>query len=183
MGNTDLNFEVARLGECRIPSPMAGVRFVRDDERGLVHSELREIKRSLNEAKEPPTMELAGPREKIFFDPSKLKCGIVTCGGLCPGLNDVIRAIVLSLFHHYGVKTVYGFPYGYEGLSPKYGHTPVELTPQAVSSIHQIGGTIFGLLPGVPEHNGDGRYTGAYEYRDPLYAGGGRHLARGAGHQ
>ena len=61
-------------------------------------------------------MEAAGPREKIFFDPSQLACGIVTCGGLCPGLNDVIRSIVLSLHHHYGVKKVYGFRYGYEGL-------------------------------------------------------------------
>ena len=48
-------------------------------------------------------MEAAGPREKLFFDPSQLACGIVTCGGLCPGMNDVIRSIVLSLYHHYGV--------------------------------------------------------------------------------
>jgi 6-phosphofructokinase 1 len=148
MGEVDLNFEIAKLGECRFPSPMAGVQFVRDEERGLVHSSLRGIKKFLDEGKEPPTMELAGPREKIFFDPSRLKCGIVTCGGLCPGLNDVIRAIVMSLFYHYGVKTVYGFPFGYEGLAPKYGHKPLELTPQAVSSIHQIGGTILGSSRG-----------------------------------
>ena len=144
----DLNFEISKLGECRIPSPMAGGRFVRDDENGLVHSNFQEIKKFLDEGKEPPSMELAGPREKIYFDPSNLKCGIVTCGGLCPGLNDVIRAIVMSLFYHYGVKTVYGFPFGYEGLAPKYGHTPLELTPQAVSSIHQIGGTILGSSRG-----------------------------------
>ena len=66
---------------------------------------------------QPPAFEMAGPRQQIFFDPSKLKCGIVTCGGLCPGLNDVIRSIVLGLFHHYGVRTVFGFPYGYEGLN------------------------------------------------------------------
>jgi 6-phosphofructokinase 1 len=148
MGKLDLNFKIPKLGECHFPSPMAGLRFVRDEEHGLVLSNLREIKKFLDEAKEPPTMELAGPREKIFFDPSKLKCGIVTCGGLCPGLNDVIRAIVMSLFHHYGVKTVYGFPFGYEGLVPKYGHAPLELTPQAVSSIHQIGGTILGSSRG-----------------------------------
>jgi 6-phosphofructokinase 1 len=148
MEKTDLDFEVTKLGECRIPSPMAGVRFVRDEERGLVHSNLPEIKRFLEEGKEPPVMELAGPREKIYFDPSKLKCGIVTCGGLCPGLNDVIRAIVLSLFHHYGVKSVYGFPFGYEGLAKKYGHTPLELTPQMVSRINQSGGTILGSSRG-----------------------------------
>jgi 6-phosphofructokinase 1 len=148
MGRVDLNFEISKLGECRFPSPMSGVRFVGDEERGLVHSNLRDMKKFLEEAKEPPAMELAGPREKIFFDPSKLKCGIVTCGGLCPGLNDVIRAIVMSLFHHYGVKSVYGFPFGYEGLAPKYGHKPLELTPQAVSPIHQIGGTILGSSRG-----------------------------------
>jgi len=148
METADLNFEITKLGECRNPSPMAGVRFVRDDEHGLVHSSLLEMKRFLEKGKEPPSMELAGPREKIYFDPSKLKCGIVTCGGLCPGLNDVIRAIVLSLFHHYGVKTVYGFPFGYEGLAKKYGHRPLELTPQVVSRINQSGGTLLGSSRG-----------------------------------
>ncbi len=148
MGNADLNFEITKLGECRFPSPMAGVRFVRDEEHGLIHSDLREIKKFLEEGKEPPSMEIAGPREKIYFDPSGLKCGIVTCGGLCPGLNDVIRAIVLSLHHHYGVKTIYGFPFGYEGLAKKYGHTPMELTPQGVGRINQIGGTILGSSRG-----------------------------------
>jgi len=148
MENTDLNFEITKLGECRFPSPMAGVRFVRDEEHGLIHSDLREIKKFLEGGKEPPSMELAGPREKIYFDPSRLKCGIVTCGGLCPGLNDVIRAIVLGLHHHYGVKTVYGFPFGYEGLAKKYGHTPLELTPQVVGRINQSGGTLLGSSRG-----------------------------------
>jgi 6-phosphofructokinase 1 len=148
MAKPDMNFEIPKLGECRFPSPMAGMRFVHDGDRGLVHSSPREVKRFLDEGKEPPAMELAGPREKIYFDPSQLKCGIVTCGGLCPGLNDVIRAIVLSLFHHYGVKTVYGFRFGYEGLAQKFGHVPLELTPQAVGSIHQMGGTILGSSRG-----------------------------------
>ena len=93
-------------------------------------------------------MEVAGPREKIFFDPSSLACGIVTCGGLCPGLNDVIRAVVLSLSHHYGVKKIYGFRYGYEGLVQKYGHNPVDLTPETVSGINKAGGTILGSSRG-----------------------------------
>jgi 6-phosphofructokinase 1 len=151
MGKVDLSFEIKKLEACRIPSPMRGVRFVRDDEHLLIQRNLMEIKALLESGKEPPFMESAGPREKIHFDPSTLKCGIVTCGGLCPGLNDVIRAIVLSLYHHYGVKTVYGFPYGYEGLAPKYGHTPMELTPQVVSRIHEIGGTILGSSRGPQE--------------------------------
>jgi len=106
------------------------------------------IRRYLDAGSEPPKFETAGPREKIFFDPSNLACGIVTCGGLCPGLNDVIRSIVLSLHHHYGVRTIYGFPYGYEGLAPKYGHQPIMLTPQVVSQISEMGGTILGSSRG-----------------------------------
>jgi 6-phosphofructokinase 1 len=93
-------------------------------------------------------MEVAGPREKLFFDPSQLACGIVSCGGLCPGLNDVIRSIVLSLYHHYGVHTVYGFRFGYEGLAPRNGHKPLKLTPDAVNRIHEMGGTILGSSRG-----------------------------------
>jgi len=133
---------------------MSGVHFINDDEHVLYHSDLREIQSCLDAGIKPPCFEMAGPREKIYFDPSKLKCGIVTCGGLCPGLNDVIRAIVLSLFHHYGVRTVFGFRYGFEGLSHKYGHVPMALTPEVVEDIHQKGGTILGSSRGpqdVPE--------------------------------
>ena len=72
----------------------------------------------------------------------------MTCGGLCPGLNDVIRAVVLSLSHHYGVKKIYGFRYGYEGLVQKYGHKPIDLTPETVSGINKAGGTILGSSRG-----------------------------------
>lgn len=143
MKSTDLNFEVRRLGDCRISSPMPAERFTKDHEHVIYHSNLRKIKEYLKQEKKPPIFEMAGPREKIYFDPSKLKCGIVTCGGLCPGLNDVIRAIVMGLYYHYGVQTVYGFRFGYEGLSPRYGHTPLDLTPELVEDIHQKGGTIL----------------------------------------
>jgi 6-phosphofructokinase 1 len=59
--------------------------------------------------------------------------GIVTCGGLCPGLNDVIRSVVMNLHHQYGVPKVYGFRYGYEGLSAKFGHEPMMLTPPSLT--------------------------------------------------
>jgi 6-phosphofructokinase 1 len=72
----------------------------------------------------------------------------VTCGGLCPGLNNVIRSIVLSLYHHYGVNKVYGFRFGYEGLVRRYGHKPLELTPDAVNRIHEIGGSVLGSSRG-----------------------------------
>lgn len=144
----ELDFTVMKLGECTIPSPMSGVRFVKDGDSVLYHSDIREIRKYIDLRKEPPHFEEAGPREKIYFDPARLSCGIVTCGGLCPGLNNVIRAIVMSLYHHYGVRKIYGFPYGYEGLSPKFGHKPVELTPEAVVNIDEMGGTILGSSRG-----------------------------------
>src|SRR6056300_1585266 len=147
----DLDLIVPRLGECRIPSPMSGVNFVDNDAHVLYHGNLKTVERYQEAGKKPPCFEMAGPREKIYFDPAKLKCGIVTCGGLCPGLNDVIRAIVLSLFHHYGVRTVFGFPYGFEGLSYRHGHVPIELNPKVVQNIHQQGGTILGSSRGPQE--------------------------------
>jgi 6-phosphofructokinase 1 len=144
----ELDFTVMNLGECRIPSPISGGRFVKEDDHILYHSDIREIRKYIALGKEPPHFEEAGPRDKIFFDPANLACGIVTCGGLCPGLNNVIRAVVLSLHHHYGVKKIYGFPYGYEGLSPRFGHKPVQLIPEVVINIDEMGGTILGSSRG-----------------------------------
>ncbi|HSA78274.1 MAG TPA: ATP-dependent 6-phosphofructokinase [Nitrospirota bacterium] len=142
------DFKIQRLGDCTVPSPMSGVLFTGDEEHVLLHSDLRVIRRYLDAGSEPPAFEAAGPREKIFFDPAQLSCGIVTCGGLCPGLNDVIRSIVLSLHHHYGVRTIYGFQYGYEGLAPEFGHQPIMLTPEVVAQINEMGGTILGSSRG-----------------------------------
>lgn len=144
----NLDLSVSRLGECKISTPLTGVQFVDDEERVLFHSSLKGVKEVLDKGGRLPSFEMAGPRRKIYFDPSKLKCGIVTCGGICPGVNDVIRAIVLSLYHHYGVPNVCGFRYGFEGLSPKYSHYPMELTPKEVVNIQQWGGTILGTSRG-----------------------------------
>jgi 6-phosphofructokinase 1 len=143
MSDTDLDFTIPRLGACRIPSPMATTQFVGDEEHVLYQDKAEELKAAIKAGKEPLCFEMAGPRERIYFNPSRLRCGIVTCGGLCPGLNDVIRAIVLGLFYHYGVKTVFGFRYGYEGLAYRYGHVPLELTPEIVKDIHKMGGSIL----------------------------------------
>jgi 6-phosphofructokinase 1 len=145
------DFSIAHLGECRIPSPVKGVPFIRDEERILYHDELDEIRPYLRSGEDPPGFEVAGPRKNIYFDPSKLKCGIVTCGGLCPGLNDVIRAVVMSLYHHYGVVNIVGFQYGFEGLVPKYGHSAIELTPDKVTKIQETGGTILGSSRGAQD--------------------------------
>jgi len=145
----DLGIE--RLGECRIPSPMTGIPFVSDTDQVLYSSRFAEVEACLRRGEIPPVFEAAGPRAKIYFDPSRLRCGIVTCGGLCPGLNDVIRAIVMSLTYHYRVQAIFGFRYGFEGLSPKYGHAPWELSPDVVKEIHKRGGTILGSSRGPQE--------------------------------
>jgi 6-phosphofructokinase 1 len=92
--------------------------------------------------------ELAGPRAKLFFDGKKTRAGIVTCGGLCPGLNNVIRSLFLELHYGYGVSEVLGFRGGYGGLDPKCGVEPVKITPQFVDGIHEDGGTILGTSRG-----------------------------------
>jgi 6-phosphofructokinase 1 len=102
----------------------------------------------VEENREIPSFECAGPRQKIFFDPSKTKCGIVTCGGLCPGINNVIRGIVLELYYMYGVEHIYGIPYGLQGFIPSFRHSFIELTPSYVESIHDQGGTILGSSRG-----------------------------------
>jgi 6-phosphofructokinase 1 len=137
------DFIIQNLGECTIESPIKGIRFTEDREQILFHRELNAIQSYLEKGGSPPSFEAAGPREKVFFNPADLSCGIVTCGGLCPGINDVIRSIVLSLHHHYGVRNIYGFPYGYQGLNPEYGHSPVQLTPGLVNPISESGGTML----------------------------------------
>ena len=137
------DFDIKKLGECTVQSPLKGIRFTDEQEHILYHPDLSTVKSYLKDGDDPPVFEMAGPREKIYFEPGNLACGIVTCGGLCPGINDVIRAIVMSLHYHYGVKKIYGFQYGYQGLVPEYGHTPLELTPKDVTLISDMGGTIL----------------------------------------
>jgi 6-phosphofructokinase 1 len=133
---------VASLGIPQFPSPLR--RFVND---GLWVPE-HIVRRPGVKAGEELLFELAGPREKIFFNPAITCAGIVTCGGLSPGLNDIIRSIYLELHHSYGVKKVLGFRSGYRGLDPGCGDEPVRLTSEHVDSIHQQGGTILGTSRG-----------------------------------
>lgn len=92
--------------------------------------------------------ELAGPRRKLFFDPQQTRVGIVTCGGLCPGINNVIRSLFLELHYGYGVSDVWGFVGGYGGLDPSHAAEPIKIDPDIVRDIHQKGGTILGSSRG-----------------------------------
>ncbi len=97
-------------------------------------------------------IEKAGPREKIYFEPAKVHAGVITCGGLCPGLNDVIRAIVMTLWYRYGVKRISGFRYGYRGILSRFNLPVMELTPDVVTKIHNLGGTILGASRGYGDY-------------------------------
>ena len=134
--------DITVLGEPRFPSPI----------RHIVSDSLRVPEQIVRDPQAPPApellFELAGPRAKLFFDPKQTRAGIVTCGGLCPGLNDVIRSLFLELHHAYGVKEVLGFRGGYQGLDPARGAEPIVLTPEFVNGIHQEGGTVLGTSRG-----------------------------------
>lgn len=138
---------VSSLGEAQIPSPFhIGTAYWADEERRvLVSADTRSL---ASAGPNPPSFEMAGPRPRLFFNPTQITCGILTCGGLCPGLNNVIRAIVLRLTYGYGVPRILGFRYGYAGLNPERGHPPLELTPDLVEPIHRFGGTILGTSRG-----------------------------------
>lgn len=143
-----LDFTIEQLHGHAFASPMQAGRFVGADERVLYHGTVADMRAYLDAGHEPPSFLRAGPRADLHFNPDGLHMGIVTCGGLCPGLNDVIRALVLSAYHHYGCKTVLGYRYGYEGLNPAFGHVPLALTPAYVDRIGDLGGTVLGSSRG-----------------------------------
>ena len=147
---------VTTLGPCRIDSPLkpliegrkTNVHYVEEEDRVLFHDTASLVAAAGVRADALPGFEPAGPRREIFFDPPKMRVGIVTCGGLCPGVNNVIRGLVMELTFHYGVQRIYGFKNGYQGFIPRYGHDVVDLTPEMVSDINEDGGTILGTSRG-----------------------------------
>jgi 6-phosphofructokinase 1 len=146
---------ISTLGTPKIESPIGrdekdalSRNFVSDAEKVVVDVKVSHLNKLVEKGKDFPAFELAGPRSEIYFDPSKLRCALVTCGGLCPGLNDIIRAIVLELFYSYGVRNIYGFKYGLQGFIPKYGHDIIDLKPERVVHIHEMGGSILGSSRG-----------------------------------
>ncbi|MBM9520770.1 ATP-dependent 6-phosphofructokinase [Desulforhopalus vacuolatus] len=146
--NIVVDTTIPTLGEAKIPTPLTNQRFV-DDTKPLTLSLTSEDLAELDSDSLSLPFEKAGPREKLYFDPSKTKCAIVTCGGLCPGLNDVIRSIVMKAHYQYGIRSVVGIRNGLRGFIPKYCYDVKELTPEVVSNIHQFGGTILGSSRGA----------------------------------
>ena len=158
MSRENLITEIQTLGKANIQSPLKQKskskikkKFISDNDKILVNIKMDSSTKSLTPEERIQGFELAGPREKIYFDPSKVKCAISTCGGLCPGLNDIIRSIVLELFHNYNAKNIYGIKHGLEGFIPEYGHEVIDLNPQSVSGIQDTGGTILGSSRGAQD--------------------------------
>ena len=145
---------IQNLGECSFVSPLTHssfeVTFRSDSERVLFDHLRNEGSPATSGAQNNSEIgfELAGPRENLFFDPSKTTAAVVTCGGLCPGLNDIVRGIVTQCHTRYGVTRTFGFRYGYEGMISRYGLTPMTLRPESVSQIHNFGGSILGTSRG-----------------------------------
>ena len=137
------HFEIQSLGKPKIPSPLTVGYFKSDDERVLSDIFIDVKKGRAAKPLKALSLEVAGPRERIYFEPQKVKAAVVSCGGLCPGINDVIRALVMELHFRYGVRNIVGVKYGFQGLIPRYGHDFMELTPEVVKDIQDLGGSIL----------------------------------------
>jgi len=155
MDFSSINTKIRTIGKPKILSPILNTKiaeqgqyFISDNDKVLIDLNPDNIKQLLIKGKTPASFEIAGPKRNIYFDPSKLRCALVTCGGLCPGLNDVIRSIVLELYHRYNVSNIYGICYGLQGFIPKYGHKVMQLAPEVVSDILNAGGSILGSSRG-----------------------------------
>jgi 6-phosphofructokinase 1 len=141
---------ISSLGNATIASPLP-LNGVTGDALGNFTPEDARIRHDLeiraDEAAETLSFEKAGPRARLFFDPARVKAAIVTCGGLCPGLNNVIRSAYRQLCN-YGVHEVWGIRYGYRGLNPEAGLEPLRITDDLVDDIHRDGGTLLGSSRG-----------------------------------
>jgi len=154
------DFEVSRLGKCTVKSPLtlstddAGfvANFTINGQRVVLNNRVH--KNDIDSYK-PILLEAAGPRQMLYFDPSKVKAAIVTCGGLCPGLNNVIRGLVYSLWDQYKVRNIIGIRNGYMGILPEFGMETVDLNPSVVEEIHRDGGTILGSSRGYGNRTAD----------------------------
>ena len=156
MNITGFDLEVQTLGPCRIDSPLAAAiaarrtsfHSVEEGDRVLFDDIVSRASDRGGAIADLPGFEVSRARRKIYFDPAKIRVGVVTCGGLCPGMNNVIRGIVLQLTRYYGVRRIIGFRHGYQGFIASYGHPVVDLTPESVAGIDESGGTILGTSRG-----------------------------------
>jgi 6-phosphofructokinase 1 len=143
---------VTTLGECQYPSPL-NLESASHPQADFYVGDAKRIQLDLtvhpeSSTTDPLSLEVAGPRQRIFFQPNQTTAAIVTCGGLSPGLNNVIRSVFYELFENYGVPRVLGIQNGYLGLNPESGLEPVALTKDFVEPIDKLGGTVLGSSRG-----------------------------------
>ena len=147
----DYNFDIETLGPCKIDSPVRIQEFLTPGARCVLTLDVEQLQKTSEKLGTMPSFEKAGPHRQIFHDPAWSRAAIVTCGGLCPGLNHVIKGVVEILVFDYGIKTIYGIRYGYRGFIPRFGHAPLLLDPELVDTIHEKGGTLLGSSRGQQE--------------------------------
>lgn len=151
---------VASLGEPRYNSPLAGYvadrttneHYVEEGDRVIFPDTVSGLSATTLPPAELPSFEAGGPRRRLFFPPGETSVGIVTCGGLCPGLNNVVRGLVTGLAQHYRITDITGFRHGFAGMVPG-GPEPVRLTPALVHDINDQGGTVLGTSRGAQDPN------------------------------
>jgi len=141
---------ISHLGPCEVQSPLRRDARTAVEETFVNDSTFVRLPLEIDAAAPGAArlFEKAGPREKVFFDPARTKAAIVTCGGLCPGMNNVIRSVYLQLHYHYGASAVLGIRHGYSGFAPQCAAPPIWLNTEMVNDIHQRGGTLLGSSRG-----------------------------------
>lgn len=144
----NFDFKVQQLGEPSHPNPSNQEEFVSEGERIAFSSQVKNLQNQFKNCKELPSFEKAGARKTLFHNPKKTKAAIITCGGLCPGLNNVIKGLVNVLEKGYKVREIYGIRYGYKGLAKCSNIEPIQLNSESVDQIHKQGGTILGSSRG-----------------------------------
>ena len=139
---------IPTLGKCDIPSPLPGASAFAENPNIVLN--IDELLTGGMSGPQPLSFEMAGPRRNLYFDPRNTRCAIVTCGGLCPGINDVIRAIVMTASQVYNIPSVLGVRFGFQGFLNASDEElgVVELTPDRVCHIHEFGGSILGSTYG-----------------------------------
>ncbi len=147
------DFLVEKLGDAKITSPLHSIDFVDDSAKIIYENDPEILAATVNSKQELPAFVQAGPRKKMFHDPAWSKAAILTAGGLCPGLNVVIKFLARTLGKQYGVRTVYGIRYGYKGLVPDYKLEPLMLNDEIVDDIHEMGGSILSSARGRQDEN------------------------------
>jgi len=153
------DFNIKSLGLPRFISPLNlsnvegdGLIDYTDSRDRILHNhDLEYVTSCFEKGEVPLSFEKSGPCENLFFNPAATRAAIVTCGGLCPGINDVIRGIVFQLEGRYGVKKIFGIRYGFAGLTPDFDYPMVELNMDKVDEIQHNGGSILGSSRGAQD--------------------------------